>query len=80
MNLAVAMDRHVTEVIRYAPSHTTTADPRRRQGIVSSRLDYANALLHSTSTNNPNTLQVAHRTHARTSSVNILGQDICMKN
>ena len=49
------MDRHFTEVtVNAAAAHLTTADTHRRQGdqtfnIVSSQLDYANALLCGTS-------------------------------
>jgi len=63
------MDRHVTEVVRSCSYHTRALRHIRPlltlnvaklvgHGIVSSRLDYANALLHGTSTSNLHRLQV----------------------
>ena len=70
------MDRHVTEVIRSCSYHTRallhirpllTIDVAKMIGysIVSSRLDYANALLHGTSVYNINRLQVAQNSSVR---------------
>jgi len=70
------MDRHVAQVIRSCSYHTRalrhirplmTLDAAKMVGhsIVSSRLDYANALLHGTSTSNINRLQVAQNSLAR---------------
>ena len=70
------MDRHVTEVIRSCSYHTRalrhirpllTLDVAKSVGhsIVASRLDYANALLHGTSTINLHRLQVAQNSLAR---------------
>ena len=82
LDSVLTMDRLVTEVIRTTQlqlSHTRTApqqtatDTRRRQddpmighSIMSSRLDYANALLHGTSVYNINRLQVAQNSLVRT--------------
>jgi len=63
LDSAMSMDRHVTEVIRSCSYHTRalrhirpllTLDVTKSVGhsIVASRLDYANALLHGTSTSN----------------------------
>jgi len=70
LDSALTMDRHVTQVIHICSYHTRalrhirpliTLDPAKMVGhsIVSSQLDYANALLHGTSTSNINKLQVA---------------------
>jgi len=71
LDSVLTMDRHVTEVIRSCSYHTSralrhirpllTLDVAKMIGhsIVSSRLDYANALLHGTSVYNINRLQVA---------------------
>ena len=70
------MDRHVTEVVRSCTYHTRalhhirpllTLDVAKSVGhsIVTSRLDYANALLHGTSTSNLHRLQVAQNSLAR---------------
>jgi len=77
LDSALSMDRHVnTEVIRSCSYHTRalhhirpllTLDVAKSVGhsIVASRLDYANALLHGTSTSNPHRLQVAQNSLAR---------------
>jgi len=76
LDSALTMDRHVTEVLRSCSYHTRalrhirpllTLDVAKMVGhsIVSSRLDYANALLHGTSANNINRLQVAQNLLAR---------------
>jgi len=70
------MDRHVTEVVRSCRYHTRamrhirpllTLDVAKSGGdsIVASRLDYANALLHGTSTSNLHRLQVAQNSLVR---------------
>jgi len=71
LDSALTTDRHVTEVIPSCSYHTRAPLHIRQlltlyvakmivHSIVSSRLDYANALLHGTSVNNLNKLQVAH--------------------
>ena len=76
LDSALTMDRHVTQVIRICSYHTRalrhirplmTFDAAKMVGhsIVLSRLDYANALLHGTSTSNINRLQVAQNSLAR---------------
>jgi len=73
----LTMDRHVTEVIHSCSYHTRTLrhiqllptlDVPKMIGhsIVSSRLDYANVLLHGTSVYNVNRLQVAQNSLVRT--------------
>ena len=68
--LMLIIDRHVTEVVRSCSYHTRalrhirlllTLDVAKSvsHSIVASRLDYANALLHGTSTSNIHRLQVA---------------------
>jgi len=76
LDSALTMDRHVTEVIRSCSYHHTQALRHIRplltlddaktvaHSIESSRLDYANALLHGTSANNLNKLQVAYNSLA----------------
>jgi len=77
LDSVLTMDRHVTEVIRSCSYHTRalrhirpllTLDVAKMIGhsIVSSRLDYANALLHGTSVYNINRLQVAQNSLVRT--------------
>jgi len=77
LDSALSMDWHVTEVIRSCSYHHTralrhirpllTLDVAKSVGhsIVASRLDYANALLHGTSTSNLHRLQVAQNSLAR---------------
>jgi len=75
LDSALSMDRHVTEMVRGC-RHTSalrrirpllTLDVAKSVGhsIVSSRLDYANALLHGTSTTNLHRLQIAQNSLAR---------------
>ena len=70
------MDWHITGVLRSCNYHiralrhirpllTLDAAKMITHSVVSSRLDYANALLHGTSVTNPNKLQVAQNTLAR---------------
>jgi len=78
LDSVLTMDRHVTEVIRSCSYHTSralrhirpllTLDVAKMIGhsIVSSRLDYANALLHGTSVYNINRLQVAQNSFVGT--------------
>ena len=77
LDSVLTMDRHVTKVIRSCSYHTRalrhirpllTLDVAKMIGhsIVSSRLDYANALLHGTSVYNINRLQVAQNSLVRT--------------
>jgi len=76
LDSALTMDRHVTQVIRSCSYHTRalrhmrppmTLDAAKMVGhsIVSSRLYYANALLHGTSMSNINRLQVAQNSLAQ---------------
>ena len=85
LDSALSMDRHVTEVIRSCSYHTRalrhirpllTLDVAKSVGhsIVASRLDYANALLHCTSTSNLHRLQVAQNSLARAVSGTALCQ------
>jgi len=77
LDSVLTMDRHVTEVIRSCSYHTRalrhvrpllTLDVAKmiNHNIVSSRLDYANALLHGTSVYNIIRLQVAQNSLVRT--------------
>jgi hypothetical protein len=73
----LTLDRHVTDIIRGCSYHTRALRhirplidlPTARmvaQGVVTSRLDYCNGLLHGTSKRNVERLQVAQNTLART--------------
>jgi len=89
LDSVLTIDRHVTEVIRSCSYHTRalrhirpllTLDVAKMIGhsILSSRLDYANALLHGTSVYNINRLQVAQHSLIRWSGqfVKPLGQPV----
>ena len=76
LDLALTFDRHVTQVLHCCSYHTRalrhirpllTFDAAKTiaHSIVSSRLDYSNALLHGTSTSNLDRLQVAQNSLAR---------------
>jgi len=76
LDSSLTMDRHVTEVLRSCSYHTRalrhirpllTLDAAKMiaHSLISSRLDYANALLHGTSAGNLNRLQVAQNSLAR---------------
>jgi hypothetical protein len=73
----LTLDRHVTDIVRGCSYHTRALRhirplidlPTARmvaQGVVMSRLDYCNSLLHCTSKRNIDRLQVAQNTLART--------------
>ena len=64
-SLVKGIDVHTCALRHIRPLMTLDAAKMVGHSIVSSRLDYANALLHGTSTNNINRLQVAQNSLAR---------------